>query len=99
MLFRRLVLAFASVAFTAALVAQTDPLPSWNTGPARRALIDFVHTTTDPTNREFVAEAERIAVFDQDGTLWVEHPIYTQIAYALERVPTVVANTPALKDV
>ena len=62
--------------------AQGDPLPSWNAGPAKDAIVKFVHATTDAASRDFVPVAERIAVFDQDGTLWVEHPFYTQIVFA-----------------
>src|SRR5262249_27075152 len=70
-----------------------------NDGPAKKAIIDFVRTTTDRANAEFVPPEERIATFDQDGTLWVEHPIYTQVAFALARVPMVVASKPELKNV
>ena len=88
-----------SLAFVAQALAQTDPLPSWNAGRAKNAIVDFVQTSTDPENPMFVPPQERIATFDQDGTLWVEHPIYTQLAFALDRVPAVVAKHPALKDV
>ena len=54
----------------------TDPLPSWNDGPAKQAIVDFVKATTDSASPKFVPPEERIATFDQDGTLWVEHPIY-----------------------
>jgi len=54
--------------------AQTDPLPSWNDGPAKQAILSFVKGTTDPASPKFVPPAERIATFDQDGTLWVSHP-------------------------
>jgi len=79
--------------------AQTDPLPSWNDGPAKQAIVEFVTSTTDKANSKFVPPEERIATFDQDGTLWVEQPMYTQIVYCLERVPTVVKAKPALKNV
>jgi hypothetical protein len=79
--------------------AQTDPLPSWNDGPARKAIVEFVQATTDKANPKFVAPEARIATFDQDGTLWVEQPMYTQVIYCLERVPTVVKAKPELKDV
>ena len=79
--------------------AQSDPLPSWNNGPARQAIVDFVRTTTDKSSPKFVPSEERIATFDQDGTLWVEHPIYTQVVYCLDRVPAVVKDKPELKDV
>jgi hypothetical protein len=56
-----------------------DPLPSWNDGGAKKAIIDFVKATTDQSSPNFVAAEARIAAFDQDGTLWVEHPMYTQV--------------------
>ena len=79
--------------------AQTDPLPSWNDGPAKRAIVAFVQATTDQTSPKFVPPETRIAAFDQDGTLWVEHPMYTQVLYCLERVPVVVKAKPELKNV
>jgi phosphoglycolate phosphatase-like HAD superfamily hydrolase len=74
-------------------------LPSWNEGPAKQAIVDFVRATTDRAGATFVPPEERIATFDQDGTLWVEHPMYTQVVYCLERVPAVVAKRPELKNV
>jgi phosphoglycolate phosphatase-like HAD superfamily hydrolase len=74
-------------------------LASWNDGPAKQAILDFVRTTTDAASPNHVPAEDRIAVFDQDGTLWVEHPMYTQVMYCLERVPAVVAKKPELKDV
>ena len=68
-----------------------NPLPSWNDGPAKQAIVDFVKTTTTKGSPQFVPPAERIATFDQDGTLWVEHPIYSQVMYCLDRVPALVA--------
>ena len=79
--------------------AQTDPLPSWNDGSAKKAIIDFVKTTTDKANPNFVPPEERIATFDQDGTTWVEQPMYTQVVYCLDRVPAVVRAKPELRDV
>jgi phosphoglycolate phosphatase-like HAD superfamily hydrolase len=74
-------------------------LPSWNDGPAKQAIFDFVRATTDQAGATFVPPEERIATFDQDGTLWVEHPMYTQVVYCLERVPAVVAKRPELKNI
>ena len=79
--------------------AQDDPLPSWNDGAAKQAIIEFVAATTKEFSPTFVPPAERIATFDQDGTLWVEHPMYSQVVYCLERVPALVAAKPELKDV
>ena len=81
-------------------VAQAaDLLSSWNDGPAKQAIIEFVQATTTQGSPKFVPPAERIATFDQDGTLWVEHPMYSQVMYCLERVPAVVKAKPELKDV
>ncbi|MGO4836993.1 haloacid dehalogenase-like hydrolase, partial [Rhizobiaceae sp. 2RAB30] len=66
--------------------AQSDPLPSWNDGAAKSAITAFVQKVTTEGGPDFVAEPERIAVFDNDGTLWVEQPMYTQLAFALDRV-------------
>jgi phosphoglycolate phosphatase-like HAD superfamily hydrolase len=79
--------------------AQTDPLPSWNEGAAKKAIVEFVQTTTTQGSANFVPPAERIATFDQDGTLWVEHPIYAQVMYCLDRVPAVVKAKPELAKV
>jgi phosphoglycolate phosphatase-like HAD superfamily hydrolase len=79
--------------------AQTDPLPSWNDGPAKKAIVEFVQSTTDKASPKFVPPEERIATFDQDGTLWVEQPMYTQVLYCLDQVPAVVAKKPELKNV
>jgi phosphoserine phosphatase len=64
----------------------TDPLPSWNDGTAKTAILSFVHRTTEQGSADLVPAAERIAVFDNDGTLWCEHPMYVQLAFALDRV-------------
>ena len=63
---------------TAAEATAAGVLPSWKAGPARQAALDFVRVTTDQSSKNFVAPEDRIATFDQDGTLWVEHPLYTQ---------------------
>jgi phosphoserine phosphatase len=80
-------------------LAQTDPLPSWNEGPAKQAIVSFVKDTTTQGSPKFVPPAERIATFDQDGTLWVEHPMYSQVMYILERVPALVKAKPELAKV
>jgi phosphoglycolate phosphatase-like HAD superfamily hydrolase len=76
--------------------AQPDPLPSWNDGTPKQAIIAFVHAVTDTSSPKFVPVEERIATFDQDGTTWVSHPMYTQVVYCLERIPEVVKAKPAL---
>jgi phosphoglycolate phosphatase-like HAD superfamily hydrolase len=96
----RLLLAFVfAAALGAQAPAQTDPLPAWNDGPAKQAIVKFVHATTDQSSPQFVPPDARIATFDQDGTLWVEHPVYTQVVYCLDRVPAVVKAKPELAKV
>jgi phosphoserine phosphatase len=89
-------LAAVAVAFAATVAFAQGPLPSWNDGQAKQAIVDFVQATTTRGSSKFVPPAERIATFDQDGTLWVEHPMYTQVVYCLERVPAVVKKKPEL---
>jgi len=79
--------------------ATTDPLPSWNEGVAKRAILDFVRATTDPSATGFVPQPDRVATFDQDGTLWVEHPVYTQVLYAFSRLHLLAEGKPELKQV
>jgi phosphoglycolate phosphatase-like HAD superfamily hydrolase len=90
------------VALTLAALAQAqiqDPLPSWNEGPAKQAIVSFVQKIMDKSNPAYVPPEERIATFDQDGTLWVEHPMYTQVMFCLDRVPAVVKAKPELAQV
>src|SRR6266511_1430452 len=89
----------ASLTLAAQVLAQTDPLPSWNDGPAKKAIVDFVQATTTQGSPKFVPPPERIATFDQDGTLWVEYPMYSQVEYCLERVPALVKAKPELANV
>jgi phosphoserine phosphatase len=95
------VLAVIVAASTAAAQTGTsaDPLPSWNEGPTKQAILDFVRDTTDSASQKYLLPEDRIATFDQDGTLWVEHPMYTQVVYCLERVPAVVADKPELANI
>jgi phosphoglycolate phosphatase-like HAD superfamily hydrolase len=87
------------VATAGAQAQSEDALPSWNNGPAKQAIVDFVQATTDKSSPKFVPLAERITTFDQDGTLWVSHPMYTQVVYCLDRVPVVVKAKPELAAV
>src|SRR5215469_717494 len=98
---RRAVLIAGALALfvVTAAQAQTDPLPSWNKGATKQAIVAFVKETTTTASPRFVPPAERIATFDQDGTLWVEKPIYTQVTYCLERVPALVKEKPGLAEV
>ncbi len=78
--------------------AQRDPLPSWNDGPAKRAIISFVRDTTEKSSSKYVEPKDRIATFDQDGTLWTEHPLYTQAMFALDRLGKLAPQHPEWKD-
>ena len=75
-------------------LAQTDPLPSWNDGPAKQAIVEFVQSTTTQGSPKFVPPAERIATFDNDGTLWVEQPMYFQMLFAFDRVKALAPQHP-----
>jgi hypothetical protein len=86
LVFARFVALAALLVLGAHAQAQTDPLSSWNDGPAKKAILAFVQATTDQSSPTFVPPEARIATFDQDGTLWVEHPMYLQVMY-LESVP------------
>jgi phosphoglycolate phosphatase-like HAD superfamily hydrolase len=78
--------------------AQGNPLPSWNDGVAKAAITDFVSRTTTEGGPDYVAPAERIAVFDNDGTLWSEQPMYFQLAFALDRIKSMAPERPEWKD-
>src|ERR1700710_521641 len=74
--------------------AQSDPLPSWNDGATKKSITDFVARVTTQSGPDFVPVEQRIATFDNDGTLWVEQPMYVQMAFALERVKTMAPMHP-----
>lgn len=74
------------------------PLPSWNDGAARQAIIDFVKATTDPASPDYLEPEERIATFDNDGTLWAEQPLYFQFIFALDRVRQMAPDHPEWKQ-
>ena len=74
-----------------------DPLPSWNEGAAKQSIVDFVVRVTDPASPAFVPEAERVAVFDNDGTLWSEQPLYFQLLFAIDRVKALAPEHPEWK--
>lgn len=76
--------------------AQDVPLPSWNDGPAKRAILDFVAAVTTPSSPDFVPPAERIATFDMDGTLWVEQPVYPEVVFAFDRLSALASTDAAL---
>ena len=92
---RALARMLCAVVLVATVHAQpTDPLPSWNDGSIKQRIVGFVAAVTDPDDKDFVPPAERIAVFDNDGTLWAEQPIYVQFAFALDRVKALAPSHP-----
>jgi hypothetical protein len=78
-------------------VVAADPLPSWNEGASRKAILEFVEAVTDENGKHYVKPSERIAVFDNDGTLWVEQPMYTQVVFAADRFKLQAAKHPEWK--
>ena len=75
-----------------------DALPSWNDGATKSAIVDFVAEVTTKGGKDFVPPAERIATFDNDGTLWAEQPMYFQFLFALDRVKALAPQHPEWKD-
>jgi hypothetical protein len=95
---RRVILAvFLCVGYYGSIssaISQTDALPSWNEGAAKTAVVDFVKRTTTEGGTDFVPVPQRIATFDNDGTLWTEQPMYFQIAFAIDQVKATAAQHP-----
>jgi phosphoglycolate phosphatase-like HAD superfamily hydrolase len=89
---------FLLLACTLISEAAADPLPSWNSGPAKQAILDFVAKVTDPDSKEFVPVPERLAVFDNDGMLWPENPMPFQLSFALDELKRRLPDEPAWKD-
>ena len=92
-----LLLSIATVFLYAATAQAADPLPSWNDGPTKTSIIKFVRDVTDKNSAVFAPPAERIATFDNDGTLWPSHPMYTQLAFALDRIKELAPRHPEWK--
>ena len=80
------------------LLQAAEPLPSWQEGPSKHAIVAFVQAVTTDSSRDFVSPAERIAVFDNDGTLWSEQPLYFQMLFALEEVKRLAPQHPEWKQ-
>ena len=83
---------------SAAAQTQRDPLPSWNDGATKASILDFVARVTAPGGPYFVPPEQRIATFDNDGTLWIEQPMYVQLAFALDRMKALAPMHPEWKD-
>lgn len=90
----RIFLASIAIVFAGSVLA--DPLPSWSETDSKARIIDFVEAVTDPDSEDYVTPAERIAVFDNDGTLWGEQPVYFQFIFALDRLKELAADDPSV---
>jgi phosphoglycolate phosphatase-like HAD superfamily hydrolase len=98
---RRLLLCMFVAGFCANASAQepaSDPLPAWNEGAAKKSITDFVMRVTLPGGADFVPAERRIATFDNDGTLWVEQPVYFQLAFAIDRIKALAPQHPEWKN-
>lgn len=97
MTLRHFLLEFLALVAAGAAIAQPDPLPSWNDGAAKARVVGFVQAVSDEAGKDFVPPSDRIAVFDNDGTLWSEQPAYFQLLFALDRVRTLAPKHPEWK--
>jgi len=86
-----------AVAFTTTVAQAADPLPSWKDGAAKKYIVDFVAKVTKPGSPDFVPPAERIATFDNDGTLWAEQPMYFQAFFVFDRIKALAPQHPEWK--
>ncbi|HMO45991.1 MAG TPA: HAD family hydrolase [Rubrivivax sp.] len=91
-------LALAACAPLPGAAPLADPLPSWNEGPARQRIVDFVNAVSSEGGKDYVAPDARIAVFDNDGTLWLEYPMYTQVKFVLDRIQALAPQHPQWQD-
>ncbi len=98
MRYRTTIPAILLIGWIATVSAESDSLPSWQDGPAKASIIAFVTDVTSADGPNLVAPAQRIAVFDNDGTLWVEQPFYTQLAFVLDRIDELAPEHPEWKD-
>ena len=89
---------FCAMACTATLAQPADPLPSWNAGKTKQSIVTFVSRVTEKGSPAFVPPAERIATFDNDGTLWAEQPLYFQFLFAIDRVKALAPEHPEWKE-
>ena len=95
---RLVVLSLFALCVTSPVQAADDPLPSWNDGPTKQSIIDFVARVTKEGGPDYVAPPERVATFDNDGTLWIEQPIYNQFVFAIDEVKKQANQHPEWKD-
>ncbi|UCE76351.1 MAG: haloacid dehalogenase-like hydrolase [Gammaproteobacteria bacterium] len=95
---QRVLFGLLAVFFSTVALAQADPLPTWNQSPSKTAILEFVSKVTQDGGPDYVPAAERIAVFDNDGTLWSEKPFYFQLAFAFDRVKTLAPQHPEWKN-
>jgi len=84
----------AALLVTSTLAAEPNTLPSWNEGVSKQAIVEFVESVTDKTRASYVPRHRRIATFDNDGTLWPSHPLYAQLAFAMDRVKALAPQHP-----
>ncbi|MEQ8843653.1 MAG: HAD family hydrolase [Phycisphaerales bacterium] len=94
----RVLAAMVVLACVSVLARAQDALPSWNDGPSKRAIMDFVEKTTTEGSPDFVPAAQRIATFDNDGCLWAEQPVYFQLIFAVDRVKAMAAAHPEWQE-
>ena len=87
----------AALLATSTVVAKTDALPSWNDGVSKQVIVEFVESVTDKTRASYVPPNRRIATFDNDGTLWPSHPMYAQLAFAMDRIKALAPKHPEWK--
>lgn len=92
-----LIIAALACSISGRASAADDPLPSWNETGTKKAIVDFVQTVTDPDSSSYVQPEDRIAVFDNDGTLWSERPLYFQLSFAIDRVKALAPEHPEWK--
>ncbi|MCX6927897.1 MAG: HAD family hydrolase [Verrucomicrobia bacterium] len=92
------ILLVAVLVWTSKAADPTNPLPSWNDGPTKKAIIEFVGKVSQVGSPDFVSVPERIATFDNDGTLWAEQPLYPQMIFALDRIKVLAPQHPEWKN-
>jgi len=94
----RVILCLFAAACLSAQAQPADPLPSWNEGASKAGIVAFVQAVTDTASKEFVPPEERVATFDNDGTLWAEQPLYVQFVFMLDQLKAAAPKHPEWKD-